>query len=230
MKKTIGTGIRSIVIAAAVSAGILIPSCKSGDTVLGPNEIGGETNLPLTQVGNVTGMYVNVDGTSLNIKDTVYITRNDNGIVTYHVEAETAGLPLAGLIPAELKDGNGNVNADFRFKITSDGIQDFYPGGNDMSKPFTIVKHAGNVGDKYEFTHSNGTHIVRTISEKTGNDEWPLGFYLIKTIKTEESPTYIDGVSKIIYRTNHKFGIVYIEFQTASGSTVKLSFMPWAVM
>lgn len=214
--------------AAFLAVLIVIVSCKS-DTVLGPNEIGGNTNLPLTQVGNVTSIYVNINGSSVPVEDTMYITKSDNGIVTYKIKANLAGLPLASIIPADLKDSSGNLNADMVFKITSDGIQEFYTGKNDMSKPFTIAKSSANVGDQYEFTTSTGKHIVRTVTEKTGVDEWPVGMYLIKTIKTEQVGSQIDSVSKVTFRTNHKYGLVYVEFTLLNGSIVKINLMPWNV-
>jgi hypothetical protein len=210
----------------------LFVSCSlldnSSDTE-GPNELSGNTNLELTKVGNEYGVFITVGSENLELIDSVYIVKNDNGIVTVKVFIETKNHPLNVLIPDNLKDNEGNVNTELKFKVTDRGIQDFYYSNNDLSKPFTIVKYDAKVGDKYEFTTSDGKKITRTITSKSEVDDFPLGFLYIKTIVTE-SNSINDGVKKIIYRTNHKFGLVYVEFVLNDGSSVKITLIPWAMV
>ena len=88
---------------------------------------------------------------------------------------------------------------------------------------FTIIKHDWGVGQKWSFTTDDGKTINREVTEKTGKDEWPLGFFLIKTVKTEETNPGVEGVSRVIFRTNHKFGLVYLEYQLVTGQNIKIS-------
>lgn len=222
--------IKILILSLCCLLGVVFLACKE-DSPTGPNDLDGDTDIPLTKPGNTYGGYVTVGDQSLTIHDTIYILKNDNGFVTVRVWAETKDNPiLSAIIPANWKDAEGNLNHDLHFKVTSNGIQDFRYADSDWSKPFTIVKYDCNVGDKYEFTTKDGKTVTRTITEKTNKDEWPLGFLLIKTIATEETPIGLEGVKKIIYRTNHKFGLVYVELQLTDGTPVKISLLPWAVL
>jgi hypothetical protein len=138
---------------------------------------------------------------------------------------DTKGQPFAALIPAELKDGNGNVNTEVKFKATSEGIQEFYNSGGDLSKPFTIIKYDWGVGEKWEFTKANGTKLTREITEKTGKDDFPMGFMFIKTTLIEQNSD-IDGVKKIYFRANHRFGLVYVEYELDDGTRIKVHTTP----
>jgi hypothetical protein len=55
----------------------------SCETPLGPNELGGNSDLELTGEGNEFGISLSGDVPGLsNIKDSVVITKNDKGIIT----------------------------------------------------------------------------------------------------------------------------------------------------
>jgi hypothetical protein len=195
----------------------------------GPNELGGDTDLTLSKPGNEYSAYVSFNGTPMDLKDSIYIKKNDDGIVTMHISIATAGLPYKALIPSQFTDSQGNIDTDVNFKVTSEGMQDFLYSDQDLSKPFTIVKYADGVGTKYEFTSKNGKKVTREITEKNGLDEWPLVFWKIKTQKIEETPD-IPGVAQVIYRANHKFGLVYIEFILNDGTSVKIDLTPWEMV
>lgn len=209
---------------------ILISSCDLLDPQEeGANDLGGSTDLELTKVGNEYGAYIKINGQDLDLKDSIWISKNDNGIITVKILVEKSDDPLWVLIPEKFKDKDGNVNTELHYKVTSEGIQDYYHSNQDLSKPFTIVKYNGNVGDKYEFTRDDGKKIVREITEKTNIDEFPLGFIYIKTILTEEVVNEL-GVKKVLTRSNHKFGMVYVEYQFENGATAAITLMPWAVL
>ena len=74
-----------------------------------------------------------------------------------------------------------------------------------------MVKYDGKVGDTYKLKKSDGNTITRTITQKSTDDDFEYGFYYIKTI-TVEQDSRIPGISKIVYKFNHKFGLVYLEF------------------
>jgi hypothetical protein len=211
--------------------GAFLIGCEE-DAAKGPNELGGETNIPLSKVGNAYSIALTLDGNYLDIDlDTAYITKNDNGIVTVKIVADISKVDplLRSIIPSRFLDVNGNVNGDFHFKVTSEGIQEYYYSDSDYSKPFTIVKYDMGVGTSWSFTTNDGKTINRSVTEKTGLDEWPLTPFLsIKTTKTEESNPAIDGVSKAIFRTNHRFGLVYVEYVLTTGSSIKIYLYPLA--
>ncbi len=205
-------------------------SCKK-DSPEGPNDLGGETNIELTQVGNVSSAYMKFGSMNLPSGE-MTVTSNDNGIVTYHMFVDLTGSPdsamLAGVIPDSYKDADGNVSTEFTFKITSEGVQDIFK----RDRPWTIVKYDDEVGTTYPFTTDNGTELVRTITEKTGQDDWPMGFMYIKTSKVEQLlPPTDKTAEKITFRANHKFGLVYIELQLKNGGgTASIDIVPWFLL
>jgi hypothetical protein len=88
------------------------------------------------------------------------------------------------------------------YKITKEGFEcKTGPGAG------ILVKYSSSVGDTYPI---GKTGEVRTVVSKTGVDDYPYGFYLIKVVKVEENPKYLKsaGVTKITYIANHKYGLV----------------------
>lgn len=191
-----------------------------------PNFLGGETNIPLTQIGVKSDLIANIGGYYLpNAEMTV--TNNDNGVVTYHAIISLTGhrdsALIAGLVPNEYKDAQGRINADFKFKITSEGIQDYFQS----DKPWTVVKYNDPVGTNYDITNVHGDVMRRTVTEKTGMDDFYWGGILIKTSKVEQILNPSDAIAtKIIYRANHRFGLVFMEVDLKSGDTIKLYIYP----
>jgi hypothetical protein len=217
-------------VALLASLVLFAGGCKKNDTPSGPNDLGGETNIPLTKVGSVTSFYTKFNGVNMPSGE-MTVTSNNNGIVKYHLVIDLKGRPdsafLASQTPPEYQDGNGNLMTDISLKITSEGIQDF----SQSDKPWTIVKYNDNVGATYPFTTDKGKNLVRTITEKTGVDEWPLGFYYIKTTKVEEiNPPNVTDADRIVYRANHKFGLVYAEVHFKNGNTASISLLPWFLL
>lgn len=220
-------------LAFAMSAIVLLThtsSCKK-DKNNGPNDLGGDTNIPLTQVGNESSVYLTIGAAGTSINGTMTVTKNEDGIVTYKLLADLTGNSdstlIAALVPAEYKDNQGRISGEFKFKITSEGIQDYFHS----NKPFTVVKYNDNVGDSYSVTTNNGNTLTRTVIEKTGIDEWPLGFLYIKTIAVEQDvPASDELLEKITYRANHRFGLVYIKANLKNGQTVEAKIMPWFLL
>jgi hypothetical protein len=204
-------------------------SLFEGDPEPGPNELSGTTSdVEYAKQGTPYYVYATLEGVDLGAElDTCYITKNDNGIVTVKLKIDVSKVDpvLKAFIPKDRLDSTGNINTEIHFKATSEGIQDYYYSNGNFDKPFTIIKHDWNVGEKWSFTTDDGKTINREVTEKTGKDEWPLGFFLIKTIKTEETTPAIEGVSRVIFRTNHKFGLVYFEYQLVTGQNIKISIM-----
>lgn len=235
---------------------ILMHSCKESED---PNSIGGSTDVPFAKVGDTTTVFAElgelVPGLGTPAVDFVVAT-NKNGIVVSkgHFETDTAFThkidTLLGTanLPSQIKtalrdkairtfnvqvDSSDKNNLKFDFsiksKVTSEGLQDFIHSEGDESKPFTLVKYNANVGDKYEFTDKDGNHFVREVTFRSTTDDYPIGFWLIKVIKVEETITegpLKDLVGKITYYTNHKFGLVGIEWRKPDGKVLKIVVFP----
>lgn len=185
------------------------------------NEIGGETNVPMNQVGNTFDVgAANVNGNYVNVDASIEVISSKDGMATLAVVADLKSHPelsmINDLIPSQYKDGQGRVNTTTKFKITSEGIQDHM---NLDEKAHTMVKYDCKVGDKYTLTKSDGKTITRTVTAKSDQDDFPYGFMYIKTI-TVEQDSRIPGVSKIVYRFNHKFGLVFAEAYAEDGSKI----------
>lgn len=225
------------------------------DNALGPNEIGGETNLDLTKVGGEFSANVSTDTWNPafdHLKDTAITTKNDNGTITVHVRAGFDSVFIAALdsimgtqaLPKEIRTTlidkylhkfgatidttnkqKMHIEFDIKMKVTSEGIQEYMSSGGDLSRPYTIVKYSANVGDKYEFTDEDGIKVTRTVVSKSTTDDYYMGFWMIKVMKIEQ--TKEDPViDKITYITNHKFGLVGVILQTKNGKTLKLGIIP----
>lgn len=211
----------TLLLAAALGA------CSQSATE-GPNDLGGDTNIPLNSIGNDFSPSVSLGGNYLSIPDTMYITKNENGFITYKVWADLSGYPqLKAILPASRLDGQGNLNTEIHLKVTSEGIQDYRLADSDWSKPFTVVKYDCAVGDSYTFTPAGGATVTRTVTQKSTTDDFGYGFFLIKTNTTDETPVNdLPGVTKIKYVTNHKFGLVQVVISLANGTDLKITLWP----
>jgi hypothetical protein len=137
----------------------------------------------------------------------------EDGISRFTGEAtitDPAILNIISNIPEFTVSGNKVTVSGIKVKVTKEGIE-----SKIESIPGIIVKYDSKVGDKYPV--ANG--IEREVISKSNVDEYPYGFYLIKVMKVEESPSIIPGVSKMVYVANHKFGIVGLEVTYDDGTT-----------
>src|SRR5687768_16182584 len=76
------------IIAFSLFLYVFMVGCEE-DAARGPNELGGEANIPLTKVGNSYSVSVTLGGTYLDINiDTAYISKNDIGVVTVKLKAD----------------------------------------------------------------------------------------------------------------------------------------------
>jgi hypothetical protein len=219
-----------------ISTIILFVSCDKlfdDDSKADANTMGGDTNISMATPGNTfSAPTVYVAGQSYSIPHTITVTKNENGIATMNVKVNISNIKnspeyaqynskfnldeLISKIPANYKDASGNIDANVQFKITSEGIQDFI---NKDGKAHTIVKYNSNVGDQYNLKKSSGKTLERTVTQKSTTDDFPYGFYYIKTITVEQKSNY-PGIEKIVYKANHKFGLVYAEIVMEDGSKV----------
>ena len=117
-------------------------------------------------------------------------------------------------IPGITINGDKVSATNIKFKLTDEGFEcKTGPGAGIM------VKYDSKVGDTYPI---GSTGNVRTVVAKTGVDDYPYGFMLIKVIEVEEIPNYLKsggGVSKITYIANHRFGLVGVKVTFDDGTS-----------
>lgn len=231
-------------------------SCKEN---FGPNEIGGSTDVPFAKVGEINSVFAILRDISPQLKDVnidFVVIENRGGIVTSkgHFETDTAFTHKIDTIigtsnlPSNVKSAlrerairafnvtidssdKNNIKMDFyiKSKVTSEGLQDFIHSDGDESKPFTLVKYSANVGDKWDFVDKDGNKYVREVTYRSKDDDYSIGFLLIKVIKVEESITsgpLKDIFGKITYYTNHKFGLVGVEWERVDGKKFNVVIFP----
>lgn len=190
------------------------------------NDLGGDTDIPLNQPGNTFGTFANINGTYVPVTTSITITQTDNGVAKMNVVADLMNYPEVkkynDMIPAVLKDDQGRLNCEAKFKITSEGMQDYTNLDGDA---FTLVKYDCKVGDTYKLEKTDGKTITRTVTQKSTTDDYYWGMMMIKTI-TVEQDSRIPGISKIVYRFNHKFGLVAAEVVAEDGSKLGTQFFP----
>lgn len=214
----------SYLISLIILSAFFFISCdklNSTDEKKDANTIGGDTNIAEAQPGNEFSTSASIGDKYYNIGASAKVLKNENGVATMKLVADLSKVPelkkINDLIPASMKDSLGRISTEVQFKMTSEGIQDYF---NKDHKAHTIVKYDCNVGDKYQLTKSDGKTITRTVTAKSTTDDFPYGFMNIKTI-TVEQDSRIPGVRKIIYRANHKFGLVHFEVVMEDGTSAK---------
>lgn len=207
---------------------IFLFSCGADDPEEQGNSLGGDTNIPLAQVGNTGYSVIEMNGNYTRL-DGIEITKNENGVANIHVStniSQMTGLSnvadlVSTIYPSFIND-NGKINADLKYKITSEGIQDF---NNIDGKAHTLVKYDANVGDTYSLKLSNGETITRKVVAKSDKDDFQWGMLYIKTITIEQNAV-APGVKKYIFRANHKFGLVFVEALMEDGTSVGMYVYP----
>jgi hypothetical protein len=212
----------------SILSGILLIICLQSCDLLNPkkedpNSLGGSADVPIGKVGNEFTTSVSIGDNYINFDGSFKVIKNENGISSVKITINTATLPnelkrLFDLYPSEYKDNNGNISTELKFKVTSEGIQDFM---NPDGKAHTIVKYGDNVGDKYTLTRSDGKTITREITSKSTTDDFPYGMLLIKAMTVERN-TSLPGVKKIVYKLNHKFGLVYLQYIMEDGTKANM--------
>jgi len=218
---------KNLFVFSAVLSMCILSSCglfddKDTDNA---NTLGGDTSIPMNQVGNkFKPGTVSVGGTTIPVTASMTITKNEGGIVTTQVTVDTANISqstilkqLYDLVPSNMKDAAGRINTQLKFKITSEGVLDYV---NMDEKPHTLIKYADGVGAKYSITKTSGKTLSRSITAKSSVDDFPYGFYNIKTTTIEQSMS-IPGINKFVYRANHRFGIVHVKAVMEDGDSLK---------
>lgn len=187
----------------------------SCDLIKDKDDISGDQS-PMGEVGvTVSSSSVEIAGVS-NFSATV--TELNDGISRYSAVA-TVTNPLIKNMVANFPgvEVNGDVVSisDMEIQQTKEGIKSISGNGAGV-----LVKYDSKVGDTYPI---DGTSNVRTVVSKTGVDDYPYGFFLIKTIQVEQEPVSLKsgGIVKYTYIANHKYGLVgvKVDFDDATSVT-----------
>ncbi len=207
----------------AITASLLFTSCSLFKSDK-PNSLSGKTDIPINTEGNtITPGTVTIGSTAVPVDAELTVVSNRKGEITARVEIDVQNLKtLPGYavadaaIPDRYKDAQGNISTELKFKSTDEGILDY---ANMDGEAHTLVKYDDPVGTKYEITKSNGRTLTREVIERTGEDDFPYGFMYIK-VSTVKMDVNSGGVRSVVYRANHKFGIVHVEATMDDGSKV----------
>jgi len=235
---------------------INLVSCQKAED---PNSLSGDPKTGFSNVGDTTSVFFELRQIGLGydyLSVNFVVKENNNGIVTSigKFKTDTAFTHKldtvlgTATLPPQVKEAirnrlikafnvkidssdKNNIKMEFEIKtkVTSEGIQDFVHSNGNTSKPFTLVKYSAKVGDKYEFIDEDGNKFVREVTYRSTTDDYPIGFWLIKVIKVEETIVegpYKDIFGKITYYTNHKFGLVGVEWTTFDGKVLEFTIFP----
>lgn len=208
--------------------GLIMASCSSFD--FGGSQsskIDGTTDVPMNKVGTTFSPTIKIPGSIFAVSASAEVTKVVGDVTTIKFVAPLpSNQPLLSGIKPKYKDAQGNLNCEGTFKITDEGILDF---NNKDHEPFVLVKFDAKVGDKYKLKMSDGTTITREVVRKSTDDDFFWGGMVIKTIDVEQD-SRIPGVSKLVYFTNHKFGVVAVRAHMEDGTTSQVDFSPSAYL
>jgi hypothetical protein len=189
-------------------------SCEDTDKRDDSNVLAGEQS-EMGKVGvTVTSSSAEIAGVS---NASAVVDNLENGISSYSAQATVTNDILKNMIanfPGVLIDGDNVSVENLQIQQTTGGIKCIT--GPDSG---ILINYNSNVGDTYPI---GSTGRVRTVVSKTGVDDYPYGFYLIKTIQVESNRLGLrsaTGVSKITYIANHKFGMVGVKVTFTDGSS-----------
>jgi hypothetical protein len=180
---------------------VLMNSCFKEEA----SELKGDQS-PMGEVG------VTVSSSSMEIagaKDfQAVITGLKDGTSSYSASAVITNPVLKNLVanfPGVEVNGDVVTITEMKIQQTKEGIKSI--SGNNAG---VLVKYGSKVGDTYPIEGSSG---VRTVVSKTGEDDYPYGFMLIKTIQVEQTNFGLKsaGIESVTYIANHKFGMVGVK-------------------
>lgn len=142
------------------------------------------------------------------------VTELKDGVSTVSVSGtliDESFKQLAEMIPnfafGSYDKNTGQISGELKMKFTKDGIVDYL---NSEEKPFVIGRFDASVGDSYSVEKVNGSgSFTRTVTARSDEDDFPYGYYYIKTITVEE-PGRNPAISKVKYKLNHRFGLVHV--------------------
>lgn len=202
---------KNLLIILSLLLTVLISSCdliKSKDDISGDQSPMGEEGVTVSSSSMEIAGASNFQAVVTNLKD---------GISTYSASATVTNPVLKNLVsnfPGVEVNGDVVSISDMKIQQTKEGIKSV--SGNNAG---VLVKYDSKVGDTYPI---EGSSAVRKVVSKTGEDDYPYGFFLIKTIQVEQTTTGLKsgGIEKFTYIANHKFGLVGVKVDFDDGTSV----------
>lgn len=199
----------------SISIGFLCLSCEKTQDKEDANELNGDQS-PMGEVGaTVSSSSAEIAGVS---DFAAVVTKLEGGVSTYTASAKVTNTFIKNMVasfPGVTIDGDNVTITDMKIQQTDEGIKCITGPGAGV-----LVKYDSEVGDTYPV---GNTGKERKVVSKTGEDDYPYGFFLIKTIQVETTPIDMKsgGVEKITYIANHKFGLVgvKVDFDDATNVT-----------
>jgi hypothetical protein len=208
MKKVFLSLLSITLILLCVSCEDLFNKEEDAGTLVGDQSPMGEVGETVTSSSFETAGVSGFSATVTTLKD---------GISTYTAQATVTNALLKNMVsnfPGVTVNGDKVSITNMQIQQTKEGIKcNTGPGAG------VLVKYESSVGDTYPLGE---TGKVRTVVSKTGEDDFPYGFMLIKTIQVESDPNNLKstgGVSKITYIANHKYGLVGVKVAFDDGTS-----------
>lgn len=172
-------------------------SCNKNDSIGGEQDSKGEVGTVLK--GDFAG------ATNINVS----VSNLDNGISTVSgtfTMTDERYMKVIKQLPDQFSvDGDKVTIKNIKYKATDEGVENLsgiYDG--------VLVKYKAKVGD----TYSNGGKVTH-VSE---DNDFQWGSMKIKVVEVQNSKKKLDGVKKVTYWGNHRFGIVAVETEFEDGT------------
>lgn len=193
------------VILLGISVSVFCLSCEKILDKEDANELKGDQS-PKGEVGVIVSSgSAEIAGVS---NFSAVVTELKDGVSTYTASAKVTNTFIKNMVsgfPGVTINGDDVTITNLKMQQTTEGIKCLTGPGAGV-----LVKYDSKVGDTYPV---GNTGKERKVVSKTGEDDYPYGFFLIKTIQVETTPIDMKsgGIQKITYIANHKFGMVGVK-------------------
>lgn len=186
-----------------LGTGLIFFGCKkSNDTLGGAQSPMGVVGATVSSSGIAVAGVSSINGSVQTLSD---------GVSSFSGSAVVTNATIKNIISsyaAASVNGNNVSITDVKVKFTSEGIESFGP-----LEPGIIAKFDAKVGDTY--STDSGERKVTAVST---TDDFYWGGMMIKVITVEEQVNKM-GVKKIVYYSNHKWGLAAVQFTFDDNST-----------
>src|SRR6056297_3919862 len=164
-----------LVLAVLLIVGLTSCDILGGDSKSATEPIGGDPT-PMGSVGNT----FSIPGMTGEV---IEVIQSDGAVSTIQLTANITDPVLLDMAQQlSFLQVNGNqVSGSKKFRITDKGIQSYTKDG----KPFTMVEYGAKKGDSYRLKRSS-SDLVREVTHKSTDDDYPWAFFMIKTVQVEE--------------------------------------------
>lgn len=140
----------------------------------------------------------------------VSVTKLKNGVSTVEgtfTMTDSRYMNIIKQLPKQFEvDGDKVTIKSIKYKATDEGVE------NLSGSPYdgVLLKYKAKKGD----TYSNAGKVTH-VSE---DNDFQWGSMKIKVVEVQNSKKKLDGVKKVTYWGNHRFGIVAVETEFSDGS------------